>query len=306
MIYPRIKSIGKEKKWWHSNSFIAGIEKNYAINLGDGNGFKLILFVNLNLNETEKEILAKEINDKKKELGIFLFEIENDSLSFQIREVLIPAKKEKILNIINFGTELLSKHNIKRSDTCSECGKAEFNFAYSNLSQINIPLCSHCLINVNHYFAQEKRAFETEDKNYLQGFLGALIFAIPAIMLWVLFAVFLDIITGATALLVGFLSIKGYEKFNGKVGKHQKWILIAVNILSVLIANYATTAFILYRNKLNLNDIIYNIFNNHDIIRIIKTQFALSAIVCFFVWIWLFYIYYKNSQFPKYIRSEQY
>ncbi|HMU05943.1 MAG TPA: hypothetical protein PJ990_20055, partial [Saprospiraceae bacterium] len=123
-----------------------------------------------------------------------------------------------------------------------------------------------------------------------KGLLGASVFSLLGILLWVVFAVYLGVISSGMAMVIALLGIKGYEYFGGKLGALTKYILLFANIMSIIVGNIlAITA--------QLMDQGYSIFQAIDLMRLddeikglVFRNIIISFTLAMLVWIWLLFI----------------
>ncbi|PKL35623.1 MAG: hypothetical protein CVV44_19010 [Spirochaetae bacterium HGW-Spirochaetae-1] len=306
MIFPGIKKIAKSKNWLRSNSMTSGVENDYLINMGDGQGFKFFLFHNMVIPESKIDLLKNEFDAIKKNFSFNVIDIKNNSIYITIKEMFLPAKKEKILQALDSIVNILKRNSISVNTACIDCGKNDDNtLHYLNTKDVNFHICSGCAENLRHKLLTEYRNFLNEDKNYIRGLLGAIIFSIPGMIVWLLATVYLERIAAGIALLMFYLSIKGYEIFGGKLGKLKAWILLSVNISMVIISNYVTVGYLLYKKQnIPIDRILEIVTTNQQISEIIYKDIALSLAVCSILWLFLLYIYIKQTKFPELLQSK--
>jgi hypothetical protein len=306
MLYPGMKKIGKEKNWHRSKNLVTGYERGYLINMGDGQGYKFISMNFLEIPDDKIPIIKDSLVQIKKQFKINEITVDSKSVFVSIREVFVPAKKAAIMNALKAILDILSRNAISPNEKCSECGSNNYGLYYLSTSEINLPLCKNCADKTRADLSRSKNEFDNEEKFYVRGAAGALLFSLPGVVLWMLVAVYLDRIAAAVALLMGYLSLKGYEKFGGKAGPLQKWILVLVNIVMVAFSNYFTIGCLLFfEKKMAVGQVLDVLMNNEAAKKIIFEQIALSAAVCFLFWIYLFYENYKGSKFPELIASDK-
>jgi len=306
MILPGIKKIAKNKNWLRSNSMTSGVENDYLVNMGDGQGFKFFLLHNMKIPESKIDLLKTEFDAIKKNFSFNVIEIENNSIYITIKEMFLPAKKEKIVKALDAIVDILKRNAIPVNTTCIDCGKNDdTTLHYVNTKDVNFPICSGCAGNLRHKLFTEKEIFLNEDKNYMRGLLGAIIFSIPGMIVWLLATVYLERIAAAIALLMFYLSIKGYEKFGGKMGKMKAWILLSANIIMIIMSNFLTVGYLLFKKQnIPADKIVEIITTNQQILDIIYDGIALSLAVCSIVWLYLLYIYIRQSRFPELLQSK--
>jgi hypothetical protein len=79
------------------------------------------------------------------------------------------------------------------------------------------------------------------------GFIGALLFSIPGIIVTVIFFVFLDRLAAVSALIYVVLASKGYKMFKGKVSPIGALITILVGIIMIGIGMFVAYAVLIFK-----------------------------------------------------------
>jgi hypothetical protein len=241
---------------------VAGYEKDYLVNMGDGRGVKTVIFSNLNIPYELVLEVESAINDNKKNMKYSSFEMDQHTISFTLRESVLPVSEKALLNLITYCSNLLHEKGIESSKKCTTCGSEKTDLYYYNHTDLHLPLCSSCYTKESYTIEKEKREYNSEDKNYGRGFLGSIIFNIPGLILWMGIAVLLESIAGIMAFVLFYLGKKGYEKFGGKEGKVKPFIILGVSIAFVLISNIATIVFLLVKNGVPVDDTFYLLMHN--------------------------------------------
>ena len=191
--------------------------------------------------------------------------------------------------LVDFLVVLFKKLNISEQNKCHNCGTYQ-KINYYDLNDNGIILCNNCFNQTENSLLEIERERISEEKNYLTGFLGAMVFSIPGIIAWVLIAVFLERLATGMALIIALLGLKGYDYLKGRHGKFTKYIIVIANIVSILIANVATVIALLVKEGLTINKAISELQINQDAKDIFNLNTIVSFILALIVWIWLLFI----------------
>ncbi len=303
MIFPKAKKIAKELDWHTKNDGVFGLYKDYFFNIGDASllnnpQFKYIIATVDNLTEEQKLQIKTELDANKKLLKFTTFEIEDNSIFIQFIETWSYTKSQTIYSLFDFLIELFTKLNIPKQNKCHNCSSKD-NFNYYDQNDNGVLLCNSCLRQIeNNYYEIEREKFSSE-KNYLTGFIGSVIFSIPAIIAWVLVAVYLERLASAMAIAIALLGIKGYEYFKGQHSKFTKYVIVLSNILSILIANFITIIALLMQEGLSLEQSVTELQTNEVVKDILFKDLMISFVLAFFTWVWLLFYLKDKKLFVK-------
>ena len=296
MIFSTLKKFGIKNKWVRSKSLIAGYKNNYLVNMGDGSGYKYILFSSLIIPNELVDTIKDYILESKKEYNIYQCSIDENSIEVSIREQIFPAKIDKIIKLLNFVISVLEAKNIPINNFCHECKSQDHNLYYTNKDDINISLCRSCAEKIRHELNRENNLFEIEDKNYLNGILGAIIYSLPILLIWVVLAVFFNLIAAVAALILVYASLIGYYKFGGKPSKAQKWILLFLNAVIIILANYLTIGIFIFSEGVPAEQILHMLINNDNIIEALIRNLKISFIFSLIPWSLIIIITYFQTR----------
>ncbi|HKR06902.1 MAG TPA: hypothetical protein VJY62_19860 [Bacteroidia bacterium] len=294
MIFPKAKKIARELDWHTTKNGVFGLYKGYFFNIGDGNllsnpQYKYVVAATDNLTEGQKLQIKTELEANKKALKFSNFKIEDGSIFFQFLENLTYTKLKTVYSLFDFLVDLFKRLNIPEQNKCHNCGVKE-NIKYYDLNDSGIILCNTCLQKTENSFYETEREKYSEEKNYLTGFLGSIVFSIPGIIAWVLLAVYLQRLASGMALVIGFLGIKGYDYFKGRHGRLTKYIIVLSNILCILLANVTTIIAILINEGLTLKQSFAELQTNETAKELLYKNTIISYVLAFFIWISLLFI----------------
>lgn len=294
MIFPKAKKIAKELDWHKTQDGVFGLYKGHFFNVADASllsnpQFKFVTATIDNLTEEQKLQIKTELDTNKKNLKFTNFEISDNSIFFQFAENLTFTKLKTVYSLFDFLVDLFKKLQLPEQNKCHNCGTKEKINSY-NLNDNGIILCKTCFSQTENSFYEIERERISEEKNYLTGFLGTIVFSIPGIIAWVLIAVYLERLASAMAIVIAFIGLKGYEYFKGRHGKLTKYLIVLSNIICILIANATTVIAMLVKEGLTINQALTEFQINQAAKDIFNQNTMISFILAFFVWIWLLFI----------------
>lgn len=294
MIFPKAKKIAKELEWHKTEDGVFGLYKGYFFNVTDANllsspQFKFVKVTTDILTDEQKLQIKTELDTNKKNLKFTSFVIGNNNIFFQFAENLTFTKLKTVYSLFDFLVDLFKKLNISEQNKCHNCG-ANQNINNYDLNHTGIILCNTCFNQTDDSFNKIERERISEEKNYLTGFLGSIIFSIPGIIAWVLIAVYLERLASAMAIVLAFLGLRGYDYFKGRHGKLTKFIIVLTNIVSILIANVMTVIALLVNEGLTISQALAEFQTNQAAKDVFNQNTIISFILAFFVWVWLLFI----------------
>ena len=292
MAFPRLREIGRENRWYQAGRTVFGFYQNYFFTLGDGQGFK---FIHARVDDLPEEVAVgfeSELDANKRSLGFSERKIGPDGVFLKFKEVFRSVQKETLYAAMDFVVDLFERHHLPTTDSCAECHSRN-DVGFYTLGSAGIAYCSSCHATQRDSLRLANVKYEAEEKHYLQGVAGAALFSLAGIVAWVLLAYYLNRVWAGMALVFAFLANKGYDLFQVKRGKLTPVIIIGLNILSVLISNYATVFFVLLRRGIGWSIAWHALLTNQRITVVLRREIAVSIAVCALVWVFLGYDYWK-------------
>lgn len=294
MIFPKAKKIAKELGWYKTNDGVFGLYKGYFFNVSDASlvsnpQFKFVTVTIDNTTSEQKTQLKIELDNNKKNLKFTKFEINDNRIYFQFAENLTYTKIKTVYSLFDFLVNTFKKLNVSEQNKCHQCGtQKEIN--YYNLNDSGIILCKSCFKQTENNFNQIEREKISNEKNYLTGFLGSMVFSIPVIIAWVLLAVYIERIASGMAFILAFLGLKGYDFFKGRHGKLRKYILFLTNVVSILVANVLTVLVLMVKEGLTINQSLMEFQINQIAKNIFYQNIIISFILALLAWVWILFI----------------
>jgi hypothetical protein len=289
MIWPGIKKLGKELGFKRTNSQISGTLKNCFVKMYDGHNLKVLEIYPPELDDADKEYVLNILNQNK----IKKNEWENNGVKIIFQEYIRPYSIVKIKNILFTIVEHFEQKYPDKIPNCQKCANQKEADVYS-VGNESIYLCPDCLRKYKTDLDNEYLEYQQLPTNYLSGFLGALLFSLPGIIVTVLFFVFLDRLAAISALLYVVLGAKGYKTFKGKVSPFGAFIIIAVGIIMIGIGTLVAYSVLIFKEfKMVDIDLLMEILEIPEIQRELWINIAISYVVS------AFYIVFQLLQMMK-------
>ena len=229
MIFPKSKKIGKDLGWYKTDDGVFGLYKGYFFNVSDASlisnpPYKFVFVTTGSLTEEQKLQIKAELVTNKRKLKFTSFEFEDSGIFFRFAETFIYTKIKTVYSLFDFLVDLFKKLNIPEQNKCHSCGTNK-KINYYNSNDNGILLCDNCFNETNNKFHEIEKERISKEKDYVTGFLGAVIFSIPGIILWVLGAIYLGRMASAMAFILAFFSFIGYGFLKGREGTLKKYII---------------------------------------------------------------------------------
>lgn len=279
MIYPKLKSIAKENNWYRSNNSVFGLYKNYFFNWSEGQGFKSVYARMKDIPDDVVKQIDEYISSRKDEIGYKEKVVAADGIFLKFTESLIPLKKTKNYGAMDAIIEVYIRFNIPASNCCAECrGKDRLNYSY--IKDVGILFCDSCKEKLMNEGYRNAEAYFSEAKYYLRGTVGAMLFSLAGVVLWVLLGYYMERIFAVVAVIFAYLSLKGYDLFKAKRGTWTPLIIISVSIISIIVSNVATMIFALMMNGFDWEQAWNIIFTNEKIYSAVGKDLMISLLVC--------------------------
>ena len=242
MVWLGIKKLAKELNFQLAGSEAAGIVGNLFITLADRSGMKTMRIVFPELKEEDKNELIAIFKDQK----IKRYTFDGNKVDIIFLEKLKPYSVKKIKEHIRIIQEYYSKRYFNAKHKCHQCNEIEDASVYYG-NEGAIYLCKSCFSNLEHNIEKENREKSYEPNNYIQGFLGALLFAIPGILVTILCFNVLERLAAISAVAYIYLAQKGYLKFGGKHNLTGAIIINLTGIIMIVIGVITAYTILIYQ-----------------------------------------------------------
>jgi hypothetical protein len=230
MLWPGIKKLGKELCFKRTDSEAVGIIKNCFVKMYDGNQIKVLELYVPELDDDDKNYIIKTLEAKK----VKKYEWLPNGIKITFVEIILPYSTEKIKNLLNEFVNYFSNKYPDQKPQCQHCGQKNETDIYC-INNVSLLICNDCYRQAEKNIQNENAEQQNAEKNYLLGFVGAILFSIPGILLTVLFFVFLERVAAASAVVYIILGTIGYKKFKGKMSPVGAVIIIIAGIIMVAV-----------------------------------------------------------------------
>jgi hypothetical protein len=183
---------------------------NCFVVLGDGKNVKTLRIVFPELDDEDikaSEVILAGVKVKK-------FEWREREIFIRFPEYFAPYSKEKIALVVEKITAYFAERYPDIRQCCHNCGSGEACDVYAGASALF--LCEKCFYEKDEVIGKARREYEAEPTNYIRGFFGALLFAIPGVILAVVLFAFFNTIAAVSTLVCMLLARVGYQKLKGK------------------------------------------------------------------------------------------
>lgn len=285
MLFPKAKKIAKQNNWFATDKLVFGLYKDYLFQISDANPFsgisaKYIHADISSISEEQLHLLSLQLNENKKALKFSAYAIQNNTILFTFNENLTLTKMQTIYNLLDFLVDIYTRLNLPKANYCQNCGTTD-NVKFYNLNGKGIQLCSLCTSDFKRHIYRNESDERRLNSTYTKGIMGALLFAVPGIVIWVISAYYLNTMSSGMALLIGILGFLGYTKFQGKKGKKGLFVLSITNIFSVFLANLIVfVAQLTSIDGYTVRESFQLLFNKEVFIEYTRLPLFLSTIFC--------------------------
>jgi hypothetical protein len=275
MLWPGIKKLGKELGLKRTNSEVVGIIKNCFIKMFDGDNMKVLEIFSPEINDKDKE----QIEDILKNNKIKKYEWLNNGVRIIFSEYIRPYSMIKIKNILLIIVEHFSKKYSDNLPQCHNCNIKKDADVYF-IDNVSMYLCIGCLKKLENDINNEYWEYNQLPTNYVLGFIGALLFSIPGIIITILFFVFLKTLAAASALVYIALGIKGYKVFKGKITPVGALIVIIVGLIMIGIGVITAYSVLIFKELKTIDiDSLIRILKMPEVEKELLINIVLSYII---------------------------
>ena len=294
-----LKKMGSHLKWYHSRNRIFDFVKGYFFQIGatpliDNPNFKFIeIPLPTNLDEATRESIITAIDKKKNVIKHTRVMFNEHILFLQFVQNFRYVKEKKLTIAIEIVVGILEEQNIERSKVCAICDlEKEVEICQQN--NIGVLCCEPCFETCKVFYNDENRKFQHQNLNYSQGFLGALLFSMGGVALWVLIAVLFNYITTLGAFAIAILSQVGYNYFKGKPDNKMKYFVILAGIIAIILANFFSYLIQMKNLGIDFSNSFVLLFNDPTVWSSFSADTMLSLF--FGAIIWFFMLFEKGQQ----------
>jgi hypothetical protein len=274
MLWPGIKNLGKELQLKRTNSEVVGVMENCYVKMYDGRNMKVLELYIPEVDDLDKENIEEKLKLSKIKNYIWL----NNEIKITFREIVRPYSMKKIKNILTELVEYFSKKYPDKKPKCHNCNTQKNADVYC-IGDVPLYLCDDCLRENENKMHEASIEYQQIPTNYFSGFIGALLFSIPGIILTV-FLFFLGKLSAISSLAYVFLGIMGYHKFKGKVTPFGVFIIMSVAIIMTGIGVIVSYSIIIFREIKSIDfELLIEVFKVPEVKKEIMQNLGLSYLV---------------------------
>jgi hypothetical protein len=242
MVWLGIKKLGKSLNFKQAGSEAAGLVENIFVKIAGRRNMKTLEIIFPEFSENDKGNLAALFKENKVKEYAWI----DRGVRITFREYFIPYSVKKMGALIEAAAAYAKKTYPTLEQSCHTCHSAtKADIYYVNDSCFYI--CEKCLGELEDRLHKEEANDLMVPTNYLAGFLGALLFSIPGIILTVVMFNFLNIVAAISSIAYIYLAKIGYKKFEGKINGFGSFIVSGVGILMPAAGFFAGYSLLIYR-----------------------------------------------------------
>ena len=233
MFLPWQKKLGGRYGFKRAGNEAAGIAGNCFAVLGDARNAKTLRIVFPGLDDEDREFTSRLLSESK----VKKYQWREREINITFPEYVVPYAPKKIAALLDSVTDHFAKKYPGQNHACHHCGTSAACDVYAGSGALY--LCENCFSKEEENLYQARREYDETPGNYVPGFAGALLFAIPGVLLAVAFFVFLDTIAAASTVFCMVLAQKGYTRFKGKASPAGAFLVNAAGIVMTMAGIFA-------------------------------------------------------------------
>jgi len=254
MLWYGIKKLGKELNLKRTDSEAVGFIKNCFVKMYDGYNMKVVELYVAEMDNDDKNNIIKKLEERK----IKRYEWVSGGVKIIFTEIIRPYSIKKIKDLLNELVNYFSNKYPAQKPHCQHCGEQNETDIYC-INNVSLLICNDCYNKAEKATQNENSEQQKMKGNYLSGFIGAVLFAIPGILLTVLLFVYLNYLAAVSAVAYFFLGTIGYKKFKGKISPFGAVLIVIATLIMVSLGVItAYSVFILKELKaINMDALIF-------------------------------------------------
>jgi len=275
MLWPGVKKLGKELNFKRTDFEVAGILKNCFVKLYDGRNMKVLELYAPQMDGDDKNDVIKKLESRK----IKKYDWLSNGVKITFVEILKPYSMKKIRDILDELVKYFSEKYPEQKSLCQHCGEEGETQIYG-INNVSMLICDNCYRQYTRDIEKENTEQTNAPNNFLFGFIGAILFAIPGIVVTTLFLIYLERLAGISALIYVFLGILGYKKFKGKISPAGAGIIMLAGILMIGIGIIVAYCVLIFRELGQIDfDLLLYVLREPEVQKEIGINIALSYLV---------------------------
>lgn len=240
MIGSAYKKFAAERGLKCSNGICYGELNGFMVTLSEGRGYKDI-YISAQCGQDTCGRLMAEADVLKKKYKLNAFEVNSKFVYIAFLDGVGTLKR--IVAFVDEFMPQLREYGVGGAEICPECGGTLDSGCVTKLIYGHaVKLHSGCAEEIiNQMRDGEEQAAEVKS-NAGMGIIGAVLFGIVGAIPWAIVYA-LGWFVGWLGALIGFMVVKGYEKFGGNIKKSVIPVFAVIVILCVIFAQFLGDAF---------------------------------------------------------------
>jgi len=275
MLWPGVKKLGKELNFKRNDSEAAGIIRNCFVKMYDGSNMKVVELFAPQMDGDDKNEIIKKLDARK----IKKYDWLSNGVRITFQEIIRPYSMKKIKELLDELVKYFSGKYPEQKILCQHCGEEGETQIYS-LNNVSLLICDNCYRQYSRDIEKENTDHKNTPNNYLLGFIGAVLFAIPGIIVTAFFLIYLQRLAAVSALVYIFLGMLGYKKFKGKISPVGAGVILVAGILMVGIGIIAAYCVLIFKELGQINfDLLVLVLREPEVQKEIFVNIIISYLV---------------------------
>lgn len=235
MIGKAYRQFGQERGMKYSDGICYGELNGFMTTLNEGNGYKDMFISALCSKETIDNLMAESMDIKKK-YRLMRFEVNTHYVYITFSDGIGAMKR------INAFTDefmpQLRNYGVIGANICPECGNPfESGFVTKMIMGHAVRLHAGCADEIVNQLRSNEEELANTSSNAGKGILGSVLFGIIGAIPWAIVYA-LGWFVAWLGALIGFMVVKGYQKFGGVVKKSVIPVFAVIMILCVIFGQF--------------------------------------------------------------------
>ena len=253
MVGKKLKAFGAQKGWYLGNKSVFGTEDGFLVNIGQSDrmespSYKTVRVETEPLTDDRRSALQEGLEAQKKALGYQSVAVFDSCVVVTFTESLRSTSPEKLESALQAVVTACRTLGVQPHFS-SYTGDGREPFVYNGCGML-LTASERQEMERKLSHAETKR--RDQERGYANGVVGAILFGSLGVVAWVLVAYYLNIVSTLLAFGLSFLTVLGYEKWNGTMTGWTKPLLVMVNILLLVAASFFTYYIELYEYDMSI------------------------------------------------------
>jgi hypothetical protein len=239
----------------------------------DGYNMKVLELYVPQMDDDDKSNIIKKLEIRK----IKGYTWSSNGVKIIFTEIVIPYSVKKIRELLDELINYFSNKYPAQKPQCQHCGQQNETNIYC-INNAALIICNDCYRQIDKTTQNENQEQQNIKGNYLSGFIGAILFALPGILITAPLFVFLESISAISAVVYVILGTIGYKKFKGKISPIGVVIIVIAALIMVAVGIIISYSIVILREISKDLEIINFIMFINIVKYILKTIFEMPEV----------------------------